>query len=268
MKVLGPLCFGVTLLLFSSSLAFAQYDVYSPAETTHLNRPGVWFLTAGVQGTVPSSDSSDSASASPQIGGSYGINSWWTVQGSALFNTDSQSSVLDAAAVRSYFKLGAGGRFTPIIDLALRVSSDPTVVTAVGPAGVTYTTTQQRYNPHGIGEFLLVGEVHDWLLQGTITAGKNMSTSDPFRFSYIADALHRRGTSDLSRLNLGARAFGGLGSTDGFVFAQGGQYLGPFLSWQASPRNTVYMSASFGYTHSANRVLFGLYFTRMFGRAR
>lgn len=263
MKALGLLSFFV---LFTCLSAFAQYDIYSPAETTHMNRPGVWFFTAGVQTTIPSD--SDSASASPQIGGSYGINSWWTVQGSALFGTDSQSSVLEAGAIRSYFKLGKGYRFTPIVDFALRVSSDTRVTNGLTPSGVPFTTTRTEYDPHGIGEFLLVGEVDHWLMQGTVTAGKNMSTSDPFRFSYVADALHRGGTGDVRSLNLGARAFGGLGSTDGFIFAKAGQYLGPFLSWQASPRNTVYLSVSFGYTNAANRALIGLYFTRMFGRER
>jgi hypothetical protein len=203
----------------------------------------------------------------PQVGGGYGINSWWSSNINFDIADTSNRPVGRNVNFTNLFRLLPNTHMVdPLVQLNVSDSDATTVSSTVVDHHRIYSYGQRRDVSAG-GDFILAGAIHDWATEALFSANKNTSTAAPPGFGYSFETQHPPDFTEqgslgnvLASLDLGIRANGGLGTTEHPGISHSNQYIGPLISWRITELDTLQIATEMGYTRGADRFTVSIYY--------
>jgi hypothetical protein len=275
------LLLSAALFLALAAAAAAQEGPYFVTYTHHLEEPGNLEIAISNTLGLPRTGLSYTA---PYAELEYGVKAWWT---SELYlegqSRRGDSTVFTGWRLENRFKpLAREHRINPVlyfeyenINEASRILKE--VVGHAEPFDGPNSELQQNHAHEIETKLILSSSVRDWNISENLIFEKNLTQAEGFEFGYavgISRALSRLASGSTCRFCrenfiAGLEAYGGLGNTGRFGFAQTAQYIAPAVSWQLGDNATLRFSPAFGLTPGADRFLLRVgysYELRGFGR--
>lgn len=204
----------------------------------------------------------------------YGVTDWWTSE----FYLEGQKHSDDGAIFTGWrlenrFRVLPGEhRINPVlyfeyenVNEGSRTMQD--VVGRAEPLDEPNSTLQREHAHELETKLILSSDVGRWNLSENFIVEKNLTEDEGFEFGYAFGASHPLSTRPAAagcrfcgrNFQIGAEAFGGLGSTQGFGLRDTAHYLAPVLSWRLG-ESTIGISPAIGLTRASSPLLLRISF--------
>jgi hypothetical protein len=251
------------------STAFGQERAYFVTYDHYLEEPRDLEIAVAITSGLPRNG--HAAYTAPYLELEYGFTGWWTGE---LYlegvTTRGDGNAFTGWRFESRFRpLKGEHRFNPVLYVEYEHVSEASRIQKeiVGAGGLSFEPIAilQEERVHELeGKLILSSAVGAWNVAENLIVEKNLSASEGVEFGYSAGVSRALGALATGvschfcaeNFVVGAEAYGGLGSTEGFARAEQRHYLAPVVSWHVAPHTTLKASAAFGLTQNSDRYLF------------
>jgi len=261
----------VAALLFTAWTvgdAAAQERAYFVTYDHYLEEPGN--LEVAIASTTGRPKNGHSVYTAPWIELEYGLTGWWTGE---LYlegvTAGGEGQGLTGWRFESRFRpLKGEHRLNPVLYVeyeniteASRIQKE---IVGAGSLPFEPIAELQAERAHELeGKLILSSVVGAWNVAENFIVERNLSASEGVEFGYGVGTSRAVGTlaSGTSchvcaeNFVVGVEAYGGLGSTEGFVRSQQRHYIAPVVGWHPTSRSTLKASAALGLTETSDRYL-------------
>lgn len=246
----------------------AQERAYFVTYDHYLEEPGNLEIAVATTTGVPKNNRA--GYSAPWLELEYGFTGWWTTE---LYlegvTTRGDGHGFTGWRWENRFRpLRGEHRLNPVLYIEYENISEASRIQKeiVGSGGLAFGPIDdlRREHAHELeGKLILSSVVGLWNVSENLIVEKNLSADEGVEFGYSVGVSRPIGTLAsgtnchfcAENFVLGAEAYGGLGSTEGFDSSEQRHFVASVLGWHLTARTTIKMSAGFGLTSASDRYL-------------
>lgn len=259
----------VMLILVWARPARAQERAYFVTYDHYLEEPGNLEIAVANTTGLPKND--HAAYSAPWLELEYGVTGWWTAE---LYlegvTTHGDGNGFTGWRWENRFRpLSGDHRLNPVLYVEFENTNEASriqkEIVGSGPLAFEPIDDLRRQHTRELeGKLILSSAVGGvWNFSENLIVEKNLSEDEGVEFGYSVGVSRPIGTlasgtnCHLCAENfvVGAEAYGGLGSTEGFAGSKQRHYLAPVVGWHVTARTTIKASAGFGLTSASDHLL-------------